>query len=271
MNGTKLYLRVCEFANESAIRLGTPTATKDLVRLFQENLHLSGPDFDECRLYANMHYFMLKNNIFEGKKITLEGLIEMGKKPENLVALFFLGNRQKKEFILNEFRELYESSKDFNFILEKFIFSENCSRIELEILLKEVKQLSPDFQEENQELVDIIVRGFCKKLELREESSTEHFLSLVEQLYLKKALALKVNQIIQLKDCADIFHHFNWSRKSYDDILIDARSTMIRLLESYFRQEMKSMDITIEMEYFSLDFSRNMLNILLYIKESVFY
>jgi len=81
MNGSKLYLRVCQFANESALKHNIPTATPKLVKLFREKLMLDGVEYEECRLYSEMHYFMLKNNIFEGKAVTVEGLIELGKKP----------------------------------------------------------------------------------------------------------------------------------------------------------------------------------------------
>ena len=46
---------------------------------------------------------------------------------------------------------------------------------------------------------------------------------------------------------------------------------MLRMLESYFHSETASMEITIEQEYFSLEFPRNMLNVLLYLKESIFF
>ena len=39
---------------------------------------------------------------------------------------------------------------------------------------------------------------------------------MVEQLRLRKTLALKVHQIVQLKKCANIFYHFMWNKKSYD-------------------------------------------------------
>jgi hypothetical protein len=83
-----------------------------------------------------MHKFMLKNDFCEKKTndrvgFTTEELTQFTS--EDLVALFFLENRQRKEFIFNEFRELYWSlyrdAEKFNRVIETFIKSENCSRI----------------------------------------------------------------------------------------------------------------------------------------------
>lgn len=85
-----------------------------------------------------MHKFMLKNDFCEKKSndrvgFTTEELTQFTS--EDLVALFFLENRQRKEFIFNEFRDLYvKLDKDlkpdkFNRVIETFIKSENCSRI----------------------------------------------------------------------------------------------------------------------------------------------
>ena len=78
-----------------------------------------------------MHRFMLKNNFCEKKVMTTEELIQLTS--EDLVALFFLENRQRKEFIFREFRDLYvnlyNSPNEFNAVINAFINSENCSRI----------------------------------------------------------------------------------------------------------------------------------------------
>ena len=79
---------------------------------------------------------MLKNDFCEKKTndrvgFTTEELTQFTS--EDLVALFFLENRQRKEFIFNEFRDLYWSlynnADKFNRVIETFIKSENCSRI----------------------------------------------------------------------------------------------------------------------------------------------
>lgn len=71
-----------------------------------------GDAYETVRLYTSMHKFMLKNDFCEKKTndrvgFTTEELTQFTS--EDLVALFFLENRQRKEFIFNEFRELYWS------------------------------------------------------------------------------------------------------------------------------------------------------------------
>ena len=87
---------------------------------------------------------------------------------EDLVALFFLENRQRKEFIFREFRDLYvnlyNGPHEFNAVINAFINSENCSRIELEIFINEIKNKGEEFQVDNQDLIELIIDGFCKKL-----------------------------------------------------------------------------------------------------------
>ena len=50
-------------------------------------------------------------------------------KPENLVALFFLENKQRKEYIFDGFMKLYANKEEFKEVLRRFVESENCSRI----------------------------------------------------------------------------------------------------------------------------------------------
>lgn len=113
-----------------------------------------------------MHKFMLKNDFCENKasrrSFTTEELMQFT--PEDLVALFFLENRQRKEFLFNEFRDLYGNPEKFNKVIEKFILSENCSRIELEIFIKELLNKGVEFQIDNQPLIELLIDGFCMKL-----------------------------------------------------------------------------------------------------------
>lgn len=60
--------------------------------------------------------------------------------------------------------KLYNNSLKFNGVIEKFINSENCSRIELEIFIKEVLNKGIQFQIENQPLIELLIDGFCMKL-----------------------------------------------------------------------------------------------------------
>jgi hypothetical protein len=49
---------------------------------------------EECKLYATMHYFMLKNEISCKKPLKIHTLRNLSE--ENLLALFFLENKQRK-------------------------------------------------------------------------------------------------------------------------------------------------------------------------------
>jgi len=98
---------------------------------------------------------------------------------EDLIAVFFLGNEQKHKLILRELRNLYDdplisrNSVDdlslFDGVMEKFVNSENCSPVEIRLLTDEIKEMGPEFQQANQQLIRIIINGFCQRLEVREE------------------------------------------------------------------------------------------------------
>ena len=60
--------------------------------------------------------------------------------------------------------KLYNNSLKFNGVIEKFINSENCARIELETFIKEVLNKGIQFQIENQPLIELLIDGFCMKL-----------------------------------------------------------------------------------------------------------
>ena len=74
-------------------------------------------------------------------------------KPENLVALFFLENKQRKEYIFDGFMKLYANKEEFKEVLRRFVESENCSRIELGILMEEIIEEGEHFQQQNQDII----------------------------------------------------------------------------------------------------------------------
>ena len=141
-----------------------------LVEIFKKENKLTGDAHETVSLYASMHKFMLKNDFCEKKgdrsSFTTEELMDFSN--EDLIALFFLENRQRKEFIFKEFRDLYvklyNNPDKFNDAIRQFIHSENCSRIELEIFIKEVTEKGIDFQIDNQPLIELLIDGFCMKL-----------------------------------------------------------------------------------------------------------
>ena len=169
---------------------------------------------------------MLKNDFCEKRTndragYTTEELIQFTS--EDLVALFFLENRQRKEFIFNDFRDLYvklyNNSLKFNGVIEKFINSENCSRIELEIFIKEVLNKGIQFQIDNQPLIELLIDGFCMKLEIREDTDTKHFIELMEEIELSRPLGMKLNKIMQIRRCLGILNVFHCEKFTYFQML----------------------------------------------------
>lgn len=131
----RLFLKVCEFSNEKE-DYDQDELSPALVEIFKKENRLVGDAYETVRLYTSMHKFMLKNDFCEKKHndragFTTEELIQFSN--EDLIALFFLENRQRKEFIFNEFRDLYVklygNPDNFNDAIRQFIHSENCSRI----------------------------------------------------------------------------------------------------------------------------------------------
>jgi hypothetical protein len=127
---------VCEYANELE-SYEEEQLSPALVEIFRKDNKLLGSAYEDVRLYTSMHKFMLKNDFCEKKAdrhgFTTEELIQFTN--EDLIALFFLENRQRKEFIFNQFRDLYVNlygnPDKFNGAIKEFIQSDNCSRIEL--------------------------------------------------------------------------------------------------------------------------------------------
>ena len=258
---------MCEYANET-----DPYSDQDisgeLVEIFKANNKLVGEAYKTVRLYSSMHKFMLKNDFCEKKDgrdkagFSIEELLQFTS--EDLVALFFLENRQRKEFIFNEFRDLYVrlygDAVEFNKVIEKFINSENCSRIELEIFIKEVLNKGVEFQIDNQPLIELLIEGFCLKLEIREDTDTKHFLELMEEIELSKSLGMKINKIMQIRRCLGILNIFHCEKMTYSQMLAAQQGNEI------FKANNK-----LEDEEVSLDFCRNMLTVLLYVLETVYY
>jgi hypothetical protein len=70
LNGLQLYLNVCEFANEMSIENdGDPLVSMKILDILRDKNSLCEPDMHYCRLYASMHYFMLKNKIMSKNKL----------------------------------------------------------------------------------------------------------------------------------------------------------------------------------------------------------
>ena len=111
------------------------------------------------------------------------------------------------------------------------------------------------------------------KLEIREDTDTKHFIELMEEIELSINLAMKLNKIMQVRRCLGILNVFHCEKFTYFDMLNYQKDNQIFkiLLDRYFTQQIKRESVRIEDEEVSLDFCRNMLTVLLYILETIYY
>ena len=95
----------------------------------------------------------------------------------------------------------------------------------------------------------------------------------MEEIELNKKLAMKINKVNQVRGCLNIFNIFNCEKESYYNILAYQENNEIFkiLLNTYFAGTMKRDVIRIETDDLSLEFCRNMLTVLLYLQENVYY
>lgn len=130
-----------------------------------------------------------------------------------------------------------------------------------------------EFQKDNQALIELLIDGFCMKLEIREDTDTKHFIELMEEIEMSIGLGMKINKIMQIRRCVGIFNIFHCEKFTYLDMLNYQQNNQIFkiLLERYFTQQLKRDSVRIEDEEISLDFCRNMLTVLLYIQETIYY
>lgn len=86
----------------------------------------------EMEVASNLYELMLKNDIIRPNV----SLYKVYTSPiEKWIALFFLGEKQKKELIFDEFMAIFPDTEDFTEALKKYVKSEHCSKIELTILI----------------------------------------------------------------------------------------------------------------------------------------
>ncbi len=89
----------------------------------------------------------------------------------------------------------------------------------MEIFIHEIQSRDYKFQYDNQELIEIIIDGYCKKLELREENDTQRFLDIMQEVELTKRLTLKISKIYKVRQCFHVFVIFNCEKESFYSIL----------------------------------------------------
>lgn len=86
-------------------------------------------------------------------------------------------------------------------------------------------------------------------------------------------MAIKINKIQKIRQCLGVFVVFNLEKESYFNILKYEEGNQIfrMLLERYFNGELKENTVRIDDEDVLLEYCRNMLNVLLYLQDNVYY
>lgn len=110
--------------------------------------------------------------------------------------------------------------------------------------MKEIIAKGRTFQEENQDIIELLIIGLCMKVEIREnlsildndEYDETNNVSLIENVALSWNLALKINRIKQLKHCIEIFKAFGLEKMTYEELLSleDDNKIFKTLMDKFF-------------------------------------
>lgn len=92
--------------------------------------------------------------------------------------------------------------------LRKFVASEHCSKIELSFLIDLITHKDEDFQKDNQNIISVIIDGFCSRVQLSDTPDSSHFMERVKTIQLGPELLMKVDKIEKMKTCKRIFSIF---------------------------------------------------------------
>lgn len=116
------------------------------MKIFSTKNNLNGEDFFKCRFYAKLHLLLNRRSI--DKDMTMERVMNLP--DEQIISLFLLGNRIHLDLIFKDVKKIYEevSETDNMFIqaLGKYVKSEDCSVVELEMLTRHLHEMGKEFQ-----------------------------------------------------------------------------------------------------------------------------
>ena len=110
---------------------------------------------------------------------------------------------------------------DFTEAMKKFVKSEHCSRIELTILIDLISSMGSEFQRSNQDIIEVIIYGFCQRIQLRDTAEANHFISHIKSVELGPNLIRKVDHIEKMKLCLKIFQVFSMESVNLQHLLDD--------------------------------------------------
>jgi hypothetical protein len=158
----------------------------------------------------------------------------------------------------------------FDSVMSKFVSSENCSPVEIKLLTESMKEMGPEFQQSNQPLIQIIIDGFCQRLQVREQDNIDEFVAMFDNIQLSLPLNEKMMRIMKIKDLAPVFQHFHCDKESVQLVEREGKLLLSRVLENYFLQDIQGYSIVIDEQFINIETPRNMLNILLFLQEKLY-
>jgi len=77
-----------------------------------------------------------------------------------------------------------------------------------------------NFKFEHDEIAELIIKGFCSRIQIRESNDAITFINFFKEVALKSKLILKLDKLICIKDeCAKILAHFGCDKLKYETVL----------------------------------------------------
>ena len=90
--------------------------------------------------------------------------------------------------------------------------------------------MGQEFQIKNQNLINIIVNGFCQRLQVREVDLIDEFKTLFEPIELSQPLQLRFLKIMSIRELSKFFEHFRCEKESIALIEREGRLVLSRIL-----------------------------------------
>jgi hypothetical protein len=103
------------------------------------------------------------------------------------------------ELLFTQFARLYDSYEEFTHIVRQYVESDECSKVELQILVDYIKNLDECGIMANMDLLGILIEGFLIRIEIREIDKSKDFYNLFKDLPLTDPLLIKLSIFDSIK------------------------------------------------------------------------
>ena len=141
---------------------------------------------------------------------------------------------------------IFESKEDFASKLRAFVLSQHCSKIELSMLVDLINKKSKEFQIGNQQVIGVVIEGFCSRIQLQDIDDANHFRDRIKDIQLEDELLMKVDKIDKIKLCLRIFDAFCMEDITLQVLLSDTLHIIEIMMEKFFNGDIKNTHVTIE-------------------------